>query len=56
MESDFKRKFSKLYDSNKKRIRLKSKNSKYTTILYKGKPLQWADNGFITQYCEINKR
>ena len=49
MESIFKQKFPKLYDAKAPRIRLSNKT---TPVLYKGKPLQWAKNGFIETYVK----
>ena len=53
MESMFKQKFPKLYDDKAKRIRLSS--SKNVVYLYKGKPLNYSENGFIVTYCKEQK-
>jgi len=53
MESIFKQKFPKLYNSQSKRIRLAA--NKHIIYMYKGKPLNYSENGFIVTYCKEQK-
>lgn len=58
MKNIFQEKFPALYDENAKRIRMKSQHetdASRPTVTFRGVPLGYAEDGFISTYCIDDK-